>query len=729
MNMSKVAALVFLAVVVDGFSSLRKPSRGDDEDTPDYMQDSNPQETAQRRHDLGIEKGEFLAQLFSNCTVRYNDSFHIAELVRIKAIQKIKDVGAEKEYFQKKIANAIDSDNVKDPVSGESNKMRWMDKRDDAKDEVRFYKQIRNNARTVKKWARKGQRETVSLRKKVEKEFDKLDSLYIDMESQVDDASQCHTEAEMLWKQWMGASKDYTCAPVPQFANWKEVCKDGNTKLSIKCHIVCIPGYDDPKDSKNSLRCRKEGKFGKELYGEWKGVAACVGRMCGKPPNISEATTIVRDIRFPHVSTYHCFEGFSQNGKGDGPRAFDVPCDLTGNFAEESTHVCKRVECGKAPPVKDTEPIPGTFFFSDQITYKCLPGHTVDETPGGLRNFSVSCQSTGEFTHGQKCKRVRCGPAMSIDHTTVEKAEEGDQFFGDEIDYKCKPGYSTDQDPSGPKAFTLTCAAHGDFRVKGASDNTPVPVCAPVSAGMSPDIPHGSAKPREMFYGETEVVTGDVGYSTLAKPSDGLSFILSVTTEGQFAGLKQFKPVSCGAPPSVDQAETSFAGKEAVYRNVLAYTCKDGYSTDKSVDEGAKEFSIQCEADSSYSKVPHLGYCANIDDCAGHTCGPHGSCVDHLNNYTCDCESGYQQNWDSKTQELLCGNIDDCGPEACGVGKCEDLVNDYKCICPEGYENFGDAEEKTCKAKVCGIPPSVAHADTEPVEMGGIKHSYKDTIT
>ena len=60
--------------------------------------------------------------------------------------------------------------------------------------------------------------------------------------------------------------------------------------------------------------------------------------------------------------------------------------------------------------------------------------------------------------------------------------------------------------------------------------------------------------------------------------------------------------------------------------------------------------------------------------------------------------------------EKLCGNIDDCGPEACGAGECQDMVDDYKCVCPEGYNEKDVEEEHTCARVMCGSPPVVAFA-------------------
>ena len=102
-------------------------------------------------------------------------------------------------------------------------------------------------------------------------------------------------------------------------------------------------------------------------------------------------------------------------------------------------------------------------------------------------------------------------------------------------------------------------------------------------------------------------------------------------------------------------------------------------------------------------------------------------------NYTCNCHDGYEQRRDNQTDELVCGNIDDCGPEACGAGNCIDLVKDYKCECPKGHENVDEENadgkmEHTCKVVSCGTPAVVDNAATTPVEDGFEKAHYKGKI-
>lgn len=98
-----------------------------------------------------------------------------------------------------------------------------------------------------------------------------------------------------------------------------------------------------------------------------------------------------------------------------------------------------------------------------------------------------------------------------------------------------------------------------------------------------------------------------------------------------------------------------------------------------------------------------MSTCRNIDDCEGHSCGSNGRCVDGINDYSCECESGFEE--EMVAGEKMCGNINDCGPNACGPhGACHDLVNGYSCECDTGYPLQGEGDDQLCVAQVCQIP-------------------------
>jgi len=102
-------------------------------------------------------------------------------------------------------------------------------------------------------------------------------------------------------------------------------------------------------------------------------------------------------------------------------------------------------------------------------------------------------------------------------------------------------------------------------------------------------------------------VSADIGYSVTASPSEGFSFVLSVTPEGTYEGLEAFLPVNCGTPSRVENSPTRYDTKVG-FPDLLNYDCTKGYSVDKTAAESAASFTIQCEADGSFSKVPGLAH-------------------------------------------------------------------------------------------------------------------------
>eukprot|EP00494_Astrolonche_serrata_P027698 UN27962 len=59
----------------------------------------------------------------------------------------------------------------------------------------------------------------------------------------------------------------------------------------------------------------------------------------------------------------------------------------------------------------------------------------------------------------------------------------------------------------------------------------------------------------------------------------------------------------------------------------------------------------------------------------------HGECEDHINDYSCDCDDG----WDG---DYCDHNIDDCASKPCINGECIDDVDSFSCDCDDGW--FGE---------------------------------------
>jgi hypothetical protein len=642
-----------------------------------------------------------------NGETRYQDAKRIADDVRRKCDDKIKKGNEKATKAAAEIAGATAGDKAVNPLTGESPMMNWKQQEASGKSEASFYKQIKDNAIIIVDAATDGLKNVGKLRQDAQKVQD-VTSLQKKLDHLIDDADHWYQEALKLWQQWKDSTKDYDCGAPPPVRNAETTCHSGNTKYSPDCPVKCLPGYDGNGTS-NKLWCEKVGKFGQELSGEWTGMAVCAGVLCGLPPKVKHSKTIQAMIRYPDVAAYACIEGFKTPG---GNSSFLMTCNTKGFFDTNSSHVCNPVHCGTAPPLLGTNPVEGDFYYAQEANYSCLEGYTIDGLAGGQTYFHTSCQATGKFSHGNMgCQPVRCGPVPILAHSKITSRtseSDEDQHYGDEANYECLPGYTMDQHATGPITFTLTCHADGEFSLKGSTGDSPAhqPRCKPICIGPPTPVAHGMMPIFDMCYGNSVEVTAEDGYSTTGSAKEGLVFAIGVSPKGTFEGVEQFQPVRCGFPPKAGNATTLFEA-EAVYTNVVEYKCTKGYSTDTTNDEGAKSFALICQEDGTFTPLPPNKGCVMINNCMGHTCGAHGTCVNHLLNYTCKCESGYGMTYHKGAKQLVCGNIDNCGPEACGVGKCVDGVNSYTCDCPTGYKQVdepggGDIKEHTCQAVSCG---------------------------
>uniref|UniRef100_A0A8C9UBQ6 Notch receptor 3 n=1 Tax=Scleropages formosus TaxID=113540 RepID=A0A8C9UBQ6_SCLFO len=91
---------------------------------------------------------------------------------------------------------------------------------------------------------------------------------------------------------------------------------------------------------------------------------------------------------------------------------------------------------------------------------------------------------------------------------------------------------------------------------------------------------------------------------------------------------------------------------------------------------------------------------SNIDNCQPDPCH-HGTCVDGIASYTCNCDPGYTG--------YRCENqLNECHSNPCqNGGKCVDLVNKYICQCRHGTSgtnceiNFDDCASNPCDYGIC----------------------------
>jgi len=200
------------------------------------------------------------------------------------------------------------------------------------------------------------------------------------------------------------------------------------------------------------------------------------------------------------------------------------------------------------------------------------------------------------------------------------------------------------------------------------------------------------------------------GFTVDGSPLSSSDVISSCNADGQLENYAECQPVKCNMArmPTIADATMEAVSGDLVFGDVVKFACATGYAVEKTltdklllVDTGdlKHSFGVECSASGEFT-APKT--CKNVDDCAGHSCGPNGQCVDGIDDYNCNCMPGYEQTIQGNG-EKFCGNEDDCGPDACGEhGTCIDLVSEYICECFSGYAPVPVGEaDLVCEAKVC----------------------------
>jgi hypothetical protein len=329
----------------------------------------------------------------------------------------------------------------------------------------------------------------------------------------------------------------------------------------------------------------------------------------------------------------------------------------------------------------------------------------------------------------------RCGEEVNTDHLDIVPPAIN-PITPCDVDMMsrgaCSPAFFTTEYAAMPQHETvqgLCVACPVVTRAPVDIDRTPVDIdhapvdvtvtAAParVSCGVPAAIPNSVTTLAELVFPQTVVVTCEHGHTTTGEPTAPESFEISCQSTGELATVGQCLPVVCGSPPALPHGSFTEAAQQlladgATLSEVLEYRCDDGFSLDRTDDEEQMTGSVTCLPTGRFSAVAP---CREIDDCIGHSCGPHGHCVDGHMEYSCVCASGFEQG--EVNGELICGNVDDCGPSDCGEGgTCEDQVNDYTCNCEQGFELTELEDEKMCTRIECGEPPALENAGEQRIE-------------
>ncbi len=102
----------------------------------------------------------------------------------------------------------------------------------------------------------------------------------------------------------------------------------------------------------------------------------------------------------------------------------------------------------------------------------------------------------------------------------------------------------------------------------------------------------------------------------------------------------------------------------------------------------------------------------DVDECSTLPCMNHGTCIDQVNGYSCECNPGFtgpkcesgtvlflQYHGYIKPSNLYFQDVDECSTFPClNHGTCTDEVNGYSCKCPPGYVGIKCETGKTLQS-------------------------------
>lgn len=291
----------------------------------------------------GIEKGEFIGHIYTDATHHMQGAKKDAETT-LDAILKMKEKAEELlADAEAKIEAATDRDKEANPDTGTSKFEEWEEIVDAQKAAVRFFTSLEKNAKKVLEKADDGLSEAEKLTAKVRK-ADEASDHDLDKDALDTKTKDIEDNTKILMKQLEDAAGDYDCGEPPVTLNSDSSCTEGNTKYSPKCNVVCTLGYTEV-GSENTLRCVRQGKFGKELYGDWFGLATCLPMNCGAPYEIGHSIQEAEEIFYPNFAEYTCEFGFSTTGKIEDTKDFSIGCTHTGNYEPKKANRCMRT-CG-----------------------------------------------------------------------------------------------------------------------------------------------------------------------------------------------------------------------------------------------------------------------------------------------------------------------------------------------------------------------------------------------
>ena len=184
----------------------------------------------------------------------------------------------------------------------------------------------------------------------------------------------------------------------------------------------CDAGYE--VTGHNLLECGPDGK--------WSGpTPSCEMVTCGKPPVISNATTIVSKTTYGSKARYVCNKGYILKGSKY------VKCVENKTWLYDQKPRCDPINCGRPPTLQFGGVKVPDFTFGNTARYYCLAGYILQG------HETLQCQADGLWNgHAPQCIPVRCPAPLPPKNGDVNSQGDETFTFSKEIKFSCKRGFN-----------------------------------------------------------------------------------------------------------------------------------------------------------------------------------------------------------------------------------------------------------------------------------------------
>uniref|UniRef100_A0A8D3E4V9 CUB and Sushi multiple domains 1 n=1 Tax=Scophthalmus maximus TaxID=52904 RepID=A0A8D3E4V9_SCOMX len=161
--------------------------------------------------------------------------------------------------------------------------------------------------------------------------------------------------------------------------------------------------------------------------GTWSGTPVS----CGNPGTPAYGRIVFSDgITFGSSVAYACWEGFKTSG------LTTRHCTTNGTWTGQPPD-CTVISCGDPGPVANGIYLGSEFAFNHTVTYRCNPGHLMEQP--GLGCSVLRCTKVGTWNQTKpSCKVIQCGSPPQVLHGKVEGT---DQSWGSSVSYSCFHGH------------------------------------------------------------------------------------------------------------------------------------------------------------------------------------------------------------------------------------------------------------------------------------------------